>query len=281
MNNIHISNPKLLEEKISKIKSDGSTTFHVVSDFDKTLTPAFINGKKAETGISQLRAGGYLSPEYVEKAYALHAKYYPIEIDETLSIEERSRFMLEWWTEHLKIMIQYGLNKEVIDDIIKKRKLRPREGSLEFYLLLNQLNIPLLIFSAGKGNLIKGFLKQEESLYPNIHIIANFYNFDEKGNVTGYKSNIVHTFNKSEVQLRNHPYSKQIKERKNVMLLGDGIGDLGMTVGIEHDTILRIGFLNENPEKLPLFEKEFDVVITNDGSMEYINNLLKRMFNTH
>ena len=279
MNNIHIANSKLFEEKVSKIKADGATKFHIVSDFDKTLTPAFIDGKKAETGISQLRAGGYLSPEYVEKAYALHAKYYPLEIDETLSIEERSKHMLEWWTEHLKIMIQYGLNKQVIDDLIQKRKLRPRERSLEFYVLLHELNIPLLIFSAGKGDLIEGFLKQERSLYHNIHIIANFYNFDKNGNVIGYKSSIVHTFNKNEIQLKNHPYYKEIVDRKNVMLLGDGIGDLGMTAGLSHDTVLRIGFLNENPEKLTLFEKEFDVVILNDSSMDYVNNLIKRMFN--
>src|SRR3989344_7318292 len=163
--------------------------------------------------------------------------------------------------------------------LILKRKLRPREKSLEFYVLLNELNIPLLIFSAGKGDLIEGFLKQERSLYHNIHIIANFYNFDKNGNVIGYKSSIVHTFNKNEIQLKNHPYYKEIVDRKNVMLLGDGIGDLGMTAGLSHDTVLRIGFLNENPEKLTLFEKEFDVVILNDSSMDYVNNLIKRMFN--
>jgi len=278
MNYIHIANPRLLEEKIRKIKEDDNTHFHVVSDFDRTLTPAFIDGKKAETGVGQIRAGGYLSPEYVKQAYALKDKYHPIEIDESIPIEERSKKMLEWWQEHLKIMIKYGLNKGVIEDIIKKRVMIPRQGSSDFYDILNKYKIPLLIFSAGKGDLIEGFLKQEGKLYDNIHVIANFYDYDEKGFVKGYKSNIIHSFNKNEGQIKTHPYYDQIKKRKNVMLLGDSMGDLGMSEGLEHDTVLRIGFLNENIEKsLPKFSEKYDVVILNDGPMDYVNNLLKHI----
>lgn len=278
MKNIHIANLQALEEKIRQIKEDGNTHFHVVSDFDRTLTPVFIDGKKAETGVGQIRAGGYLSVEYVKEAYALKDKYYPVEIDESISIEERSKKMREWWETHLKVMIKYGLNKSVIEDIVKKRKIRPRPGALEFYDILNKFNIPLLIFSAGKGDLIEGFLKQEGKLYENIHVIANFYNYDEKGFVKGYKSDIIHTFNKNESRVEKHPYYEQVKKRKNVLLLGDSLGDLKMTEGLEHDTILRIGFLNENVEKLlPKFAEKYDVLILNDGHMNYVNDLLNKM----
>jgi len=278
MGDIHIADPLALEEKIRKIKGDGGKHLHVVSDFDRTLTPMFIDGEKAETGVGQIRAGGYLSPEYVKEAYALKDKYHPIEIDETIPLAERSKKMQEWWETHLQVMIHHGLNKEVIEDIIRKRKIVPRPGSLEFYDLLHRSNIPLLIFSASAGDLIEGFLKQEGRHYNNIHIISNFYEFDENGLVRGYKSGIIHSFNKNEGQVKNHPYHEQIKRRKNCMLLGDSIGDLGMTEGLDHDTILRIGFLNENAERsLSAFAKKFDVVISDDGPMDYVNDLLKRI----
>ena len=66
-----------------------------------------------------------------------------------------------------------------------------------------------------------------------------------------------------------------IKARSNVVLLGDSLGDLGMTAGLHHNTIIKIGFLNEDIEKnLELYKEQFDIVITGDGSMEYINQLL-------
>jgi len=282
MRAIHIPNPKLVEEKIRRIKEDTNETFHMISDFDKTLTPAFIDGKKAESGIGQLRAGGYLSPEYVREAYHLFDKYHPIEIDESIPLEERAAKMQEWWETHLHVMIRHGLNKEVIDDIIAKRIIKPREGSLTFYDLLHDHNIPLLIFSAGKGDLIEGFLRAEGKLTPNVHVIANFYDYDEAGRVRGYKSKIVHVFNKNEGQILNAPYHQSIEKRQKVLLLGDGLGDVHMTDGLHHDTILRIGFLNERiDERIDAFASQYDVVLLNDAPMDYVNTALRRILGSH
>lgn len=274
---IHIRDPAELERKIQQIKADDNTHFHVVSDFDKTLTPAFINGEKAETAIGQLRANGYLSPEYVKEAYALKDHYHAIEIDETIPIEERTKKMQEWWTKHLEAMIQYGLTKDVLDDIIQKRRIKPRPGSLEFYDILHKHNVPLLIFSAGIGSLIEGFLDQEGRNYQNIHVISNFYDFDETGKCKGYKGPIIHVFNKNEGQIKNARSYEDIKHRRNIMLLGDRIADINMSDGLGHDTVISVGFLNEKPELLNAYQQTFDVVITDDGPMDYVNDLLKKI----
>jgi len=56
------------------------------------------------------------------------------------------------------------------------------------------------------------------------------------------------------------------------------IGDLGMTEGLEHDTIIRVGFLNHDGEgALKKFSESFDIVILNDGTMDYVNELLKKV----
>jgi len=51
-----------------------------------------------------------------------------------------------------------------------------------------------------------------------------------------------------------------------------------MVQNIEYNNIIKIGYLNEKEEELKdRFLEIFDVVITNDGSFEYINNLLKQI----
>lgn len=272
MEEAKFSDEKLLNDKI---KNFNKNNFHVVADFDGTLTKAFVEGQKTHTTIAQIRQGNYLTPDYPTRAHALFDEYHPYEISSTITLDEKRDKMLEWWRKHIELMIECGMNKEVIKDIIKKKKIIGREGLGGFITLLAKNNIPLLIISAGLGDVIKEYLESEGIMHKNIHIISNFYNFDDNGKVTGYKSQIIHSYNKNEVAVKSHIYYEQIKERKNVILLGDSLGDLGMSEGITHEEIIKIGFLNYNiEEELNEFLKSFDVAILNDGTMEYINKLL-------
>lgn len=274
MENILIKDEKELAQKIARIAADGVSSLHVITDFDRTLTKYYVDGQKVESGFSLIRSGGYLTKDYPPKAYALYDTYHPYEIDDTLDWQEKNRLMTKWWSTHLELMIASGLNKKVINDIIQKKYNMLREGSQQFILTLYNKQIPLLIFSAGLGDLIKGFLEKNNCLKENIHIIANFYHFDKEGQVLGYKDKIIHTFNKNKREIRN----LNLKGRKNILLLGDSLGDLGMSEGLEYDTIIRVGFLNEPlEEKKEQYLKAYDIVITNDGTMEYVNELLQRI----
>ncbi len=274
--NIHIKNQNEVQNKINRLRQEGTSKLHIISDFDRTLTQAFINGEKYPSVISLIRKGGYLTPDYPEKAYALFDKYHPIELDETIPREVKEEKMYEWWSDHIKLISKSGMNKEVVKDILKKYPKILRKGALEFFDLLNQKNIPLLIFSSGVGDLIEEYIKKEGKLTSNIHIISNFFDYDKDGKVLGYKSKIIHAMNKNETAIENKNYLDKIKERRNVILLGDSLGDLDMSAGIKHDTIIKIGFLNENvEEKLAIYEEKFDIVILNDSSMDYVLELLK------
>jgi cytosolic 5'-nucleotidase 3 len=44
--NIIIPDEQSLEEKIKNISRDGKEKLHVIADFDRTLTKAFVNGEK-------------------------------------------------------------------------------------------------------------------------------------------------------------------------------------------------------------------------------------------
>ncbi|MDO8656012.1 MAG: hypothetical protein Q7K45_02130, partial [Nanoarchaeota archaeon] len=100
--NIYIKNTAELHQKILSFQKAGTASFHVVSDFDRTLTTAFIDSKKFQSSYALIRDGKYLTPDYPARAHALFDKYHPYEIDETLSIEEKNKQMNLWWSEHFE-----------------------------------------------------------------------------------------------------------------------------------------------------------------------------------
>jgi 5'-nucleotidase len=279
MDNVFIRNEKELIEKIDLIKNDGKDNLHIVSDFDNTLSKAYVNGEKAQSIIGQLRRLGYLGEEYQKQYDALYNKYNPIEINPNISMEEKDKAMTEWWSTHIKVLSSFGLCKDILDKVIENSThLILRENIKYFFDILNKNNIPLLIFSASPKYFIDGYLQKYNFVYPNMSIIANHYDFDSEGKVLGYKNKIIHVFNKGEVAIKDNPHFDSIKKRKNVILLGDSIGDLNMPKGIEHKTIITIGFYN-NPDLKGLdeYKTKYDVVLLNDTSMDFVNDLLNKI----
>jgi len=278
MNNIIIPNPEQFILKKKNLVDGGADNLHIVADYDRTLTQCFVNGQKAHTGIAQIREGGYLSEDYVQEAFALYDHYRPIEVDPTISSQERSKKMIEWWEKHLALKVKCGMNKGVLDDIIKKKKLVYRDGTLDFLETLHNHHIPILIFSAGLGDLICRSLDSHQRYFCDTHVISNFYQYDNQGNILGYKGAIVHSFNKNETHVKDHKYQDQIKQRKNTLLLGDSLQDPDMALGIDHATILKIGFCNDpNQKNLDSYQEAYDVVIVNDGPMDFVNELVKEI----
>jgi HAD superfamily hydrolase (TIGR01544 family) len=280
MKNVIISDKENFERIKKIIISQGINKFHVVADFDRTLTKAFADGKAIPSIISVLRNENYIYEEYSEKAKALAEKYHPLEIDTKILLNEKKKYMEEWWKKHFELLIEYGLNKKNLERIINSGKVEFREGAKEFLDLLHEKNIPLIIISSsGVGDLIPMYLEKNGKLYDNVHVIANFYKWDEKGKAIGMENSIIHVFNKDETSVKNHPsIYKEIKERKNVLLLGDSLGDLGMIKGFSYENLLKVGFLNEEVERdFNEYNKNFDMVITNDFNMNYVNELIKKI----
>jgi len=63
---IHVPNEIELKQKITKMKIDGSSKLHIISDFDRTITKAFVEGQKTPTSLAQIREGKYLTKDYPE-----------------------------------------------------------------------------------------------------------------------------------------------------------------------------------------------------------------------
>lgn len=120
---------------------------------------------------------------------------------------------------------------------------------------------------------------KEKKLYDNIHIITNNFEWDEEGNAVSVRKPIIHSMNKDETSIKKYPAYNLIKDRRNVLLLGDKIGDIGMVNGFDYGCLIKIGFLNDKvEERLIVYRNFFDIIILNDSSMKYVNRLLHELF---
>ncbi len=90
---------------MDRIIAGGAEKLHIITDFDRTLTQAFVDGEYKASLISVLYEDGYLSQEYQQKAQAMFAHYHPIEVDESIPVAERSAQMQQWREDHKRLLI--------------------------------------------------------------------------------------------------------------------------------------------------------------------------------
>lgn len=280
MKNIIITNPKRLEKLQKAMAADGAQSLHVLADFDRTLTYAFVNGKKIPSLISVLRDENYLTPGYPAAASALFAKYHAIETDQKIPLAAKKRAMADWWNKHFLLLIRSGLSKKDIAKAVRSKNIKLRAGTAEFFKLLHRHNVPLVIMSSSGlgGDSIALYLKRQKLLLKNVFIISNSFIWDEHGRAVRVKRPIIHGMNKDQTSIKKFPVYLKIKDRKNVILLGDSISDVGMVSGFDYDNLIKIGFLNEEVEKnLGQYKRKFDVLVFNDYDVKYICKLVKEI----
>ncbi len=274
------SDEQEFEKKKKSFVLGGKAKIHVLADFDRTITHGLdVEGKRTATVISQLRSDSkYLGEDYAKEAHKLFDIYHPIEIDNNIPLKEKQRKMYEWWKRHFNLISEKGLTKDIIKQVVKEKPLRFREGAKEFMNFLNENDIPLVIMSAAPGDMIVEYLNKNNLMFSNIYVTSNLYEFDSNGKALRIKEPIIHTFNKTEISLKDTEVYDKIKNRRNVILLGDSLGDVGMVEGSPHDNLIKVGFLNENiEENLENYKNNFDVLIMGDGDMNYVNGLLKKI----
>lgn len=283
MQNIIYRNKAEFDKKLEAIRLGGVEKLHFLADFDRTLTTAYINWKRTWSLVSVLRTEeAQLWGECAKKDTELFNKYYPIEIDNSINIEEKKKKMIEWWTKSFNLFIEYWLSKNALREVAKTDKLALRGESNIFFNYLNYNNIPLVIISAsGIWKLsIEYFLEYRDVFLKNIYIISNDFDWDENGNALSFKYPIIHSFNKDETLINAFPeiYQK-VENRKNVILLWDSLWDHHMADWFDYDNLICIGFLNEKEDELlEEYKVRYDVVLTWDPDMSFINNLLKELW---
>ena len=256
----------LNNNKINQLNLNKNNTY-IVMDFDKTITSydssdswdAVANPKFVEQGIRS----------DMDKLYK---KYRPIEMDYTISKEEKLKQMEIWYSECMDLYYKYNLTKEQIKNSIQSSDIKFRKGAKELLVLAHENKIPVIILSAGIGNSIEQFLKDNNCLFKDtMCIISNFIEFDDNGKVTKFDdSKMIHTLNKTMNGHLPEEFIGKVKDKQYKIFIGDLIEDIKMVDEKEENTTLRIGILTkemESEENLKLYNERFDVVLTEEESL--------------
>lgn len=262
------------KEKLNIANNWLDDTIRILIDFDRTIT---VGNSESSWGV--LSKSNLVPKEYVKERQALYSYYRPFEIDEKLDYDTKNKLMIEWWNKHINLLIKYRLSESIINETAKNLTVMSfRDGAEEFFKNMNDRNIPVIIISAGIGNFIEQFLIKNDCYFDNIYIISNFIKF-ENGIAVGVCENVIHSLNKNEVALPQN-IKDLIKDRTNIILLGDSISDIKMAREEDRESALKIGFLDENiEENKPYFEKSFDIVCTDNTTYTELFNkvhVLKR-----
>ncbi len=278
---IIVTNTERFEKIKSNIKEEGAENLCLFADFDRTLTYGTVNGKKIPSMIAGLRSdNSYLGSDYVRKASLLKEKYLPIELDPTIGEKEKKETMEKWWEEHLELLIEKKLNKKHLKRVVDERVVRFRRDTKEVFYFLEKNGIPMVIISAsGLGEEpISMMIERELGKFSNVYIISNSFFYDKDGNVTGYKKPLVNTTNKDNVLLDKKYFYNKIKDRKNLLLLGDSFDDIKMAENIEYKNLLKVCFLGEHTmERIEDYKNLYDILILNDSSMSFVKEFLENM----
>lgn len=290
-NKVVINDAKLLGEKKEAIRVAGPAKFQVIADFDNTLTKFWVNGCRGQSSHALLQQE---DPKYNAKRDELFDYYHPIEYDPKIPTDEKTKLMEEWWGKTHGLLIEGGLTCDAIRNSVATGVIAFREGVVELFEFLEERDIPVLIFSAGLADIIEEVLRQKlHRTFKSVKIVSNRMKFDQNGNLVSFTGKLIHSLNKNEhaldmaASLHDHLGevdeqmidSDSVKKRTNVLLLGDHIGDLRMSDGLNYETRISVGFLNHNIENsLDSYRKGYDIVYLDDAPMTGVMKLVSELF---
>jgi len=243
---------------------------YVVADFDKTIT-----NKKSNTTFSLFSKSGLYPLEYLKERTRNYEYYRPLELDATISLEEKTRIVKEWQEASYQLLLKYQVKEKDIKTILNMPDMLVlREGAKEFIRYLNENHIPLIICSAGIANFIKELLVLNNCYSSNIFIYGNMLEFCN-GQIVKGNQEMIHSMNKNNITLPDDFY-KRIADKRFTLVIGDQLSDLNMVSNLPVEESISFGFLESNVEALrPYFQKRFDVVLEEGESFNTISKIIR------
>lgn len=257
---IYINNNEKLKE------FNETSDFFVIIDFDHTLTS---KESIASMGIIPQFLGG----ECLKERMKIFEYYRPLELDYTIEQNKKREIMREWAGKSFRLLSKYLTSQKIIEDALKNANMHLRLGAKEFLKDLYDKNVPVVIMSAGVGNLIKEFLKINDVLFDNIILISNFFEI---------KADKLYIDTDNLISSSNKNYSKVpeeirevLKNKEKILLCGDIVEDIKMVDDEQKNKTLTIGFLDYNIDNnLDIYNKNFDIVLAGNEDFDSIKEVL-------
>ncbi|TNN13132.1 7-methylguanosine phosphate-specific 5'-nucleotidase [Schistosoma japonicum] len=258
----------------------------VICDFDHTLSKYTHNAERVP-----VCHGLFIKNSRIPEVCRLRLKelsdfYSPFETSPDMYAYEKSCLMKEFWNLAHKALVDGNVSREDIDCCVMEGGIVLRNNVNVFVNKLNQLSIPIIIFSGGIGNVIETVLMSSGVSLDNVRVVSNFMDFNPEGRLVGFQDPIIHCCNKTYDVLRNTEYFETtLSKRMCILLIGDSASDANMvddrqTFSCEEVVVIRIGFLNEeNDEKLKLFSSLYDLILLSDETFDVPLFILSSIFN--
>ena len=308
--NIYYSNKDLFEKKIKDFSlsySKNKKSVAVITDFDYTITTPI----DYKTGL-KYKSSYYLYDEdmiggdqkkFNEKRQALADIYSKYEFNSSYDLQTRNEKMKEWYTKNIYLYFNEKFTLDSIDKMTNKCKnnILFRKNAKEYLELLISMDIPIIIESGGITQFIIAILK---TIFPNIQqlisekkimVVSNSFTFDEKTKgCNGLEHEVIYCFNKEE--FLGNVVNKEFPELKNVLVLGDNLGDADSVknINVSKENVTGFGFVNlpidvlndenkkeDREKKINEYKKTFDVALVGDCDYEPIIHILKNIKNSN
>ncbi|XP_046674506.1 cytosolic 5'-nucleotidase 3-like isoform X3 [Homalodisca vitripennis] len=266
--NVIIGDKEKFEKKLKNLVTDGMDKLQVIADFDGTLTKSIVDGKPALHSIDVFKNTATLSQAYRDGYNALAVKHGPAYENPNLSVEERQEVLYRWWEDHENLCAGEVMT---LNDLLQSNdniNTPLRDGCEKMLRLLSDHQVPLIVVSAGLGEVVKYVLKEYKP-----RVVSNYITFDDNGRIKEFSRPTVSVFNK-------HMFPLPVdQERHNVVLLGDSIGDCNMADSVpDTKTVLKIGFfIGTDEKKLERYKSCYDLVLVEDQTMYTVTALLGRI----
>jgi 5'-nucleotidase len=279
----HMADAVAFAATADAIVAGGASSLTVIMDFDRTITTHWADESRTARGatchgiVESTRGAGLLA-----KCRELNERFYPIEVDADTPLAVKIPAMEDWYTSVHNLLIADGLQRADVATSVAAARLRLRRGVPEIFDWCDRHAVPLLVFSAGIGDVLVEVLRQRlpGGLPPCVHVVSNMMRFDPaSGALVGF-SDLIHMFNKTAAVL-GPAALRALSGRPCVLLAGDSLGDASMAHGlpaVAHE--LRFGFLNDASTAgrlLPQFMARFDCVLTDDAPATPLLALLQRI----
>ncbi|THD26601.1 Cytosolic 5' nucleotidase III [Fasciola hepatica] len=275
---IHIDNAERTWNKLETMRTAGPDALlvNLVFSVYRMNLPLF----EGKCNHSKFPGIFEMDPEVTElarnKLKALTERYFPIEFDPALPVEDKIPHMIDWWSTAHQIIVDCRLHRKALEKTVRECNLVLRDQVKEFTDLLSEQQIPLLIFSAGLGDVIQLLLQRFSMDTSNVRVVSNFMHFNNEDIIEGFKEPIIHTFNKTAASIPGFGSTGGLisPRRTCILLLGDSTADVHMADGATVDdpegvrgTVLRIGFLNDQVDKyLDIYKSLYDIVLVDHAT---------------
>jgi len=256
-----VPRPAELLAKVARLRAAGARELQVIMDFDHTLTRFVLPDGRAAPMCHDVVERSPLMPT------AFHDGYAKLWADQDVALKEKNWNWEEWWRRSHQLMLDHGLCRAWLPEMIRASGLACRSGCKELFKLLEAHDVPSLVVSAGLTPVIREVLAAEGVPTHDLRVLANDMQFDEdSGVLSSFSEPPLHSHAKDSVGFRLADYFAGIA-RRHVVILGDSVSDCDCLVNIPGiDETIRVGFFNRaRGVDRSKYEDVYDLVLTNEG----------------